>query len=65
MPVCPYQNNKHLNKPGYNGCYCRSDNPEFREKELSEYQYDPKKYEERVRGRMSWGELEGELDDEQ
>ena len=33
-------------------------------KELSEYRYDPKKYEERVRERKDWGDLESDIDDE-
>lgn len=32
-------------------------------KSLSEYKYDPAKYEERVRGRMDWEMKEGEPDD--
>ena len=31
--------------------------------ELSEYKYDPKKYEERVRERKSWDKSEGDIDD--
>lgn len=34
-------------------------------KTLSEYQYDPAKYEERVRERMDWEEKEKELDDDE
>lgn len=33
-------------------------------KELSEYRYDPQKYEERVRARMDWDAAEPEDDDE-
>ena len=33
-------------------------------KELSEYKYNPKKYEERVRERKDWGDLESDTDDE-
>jgi len=32
--------------------------------ELSEYKYDPKKYEERVRERKDWSSVECDLDDE-